>query len=79
MEVPLPGQSRFDRWQTEDIYAALESHLMELTAVMDSYRREPALEEKARVLGVMQIKMDTAAEALGALRRRLEVVNDKRS
>lgn len=77
---PLPTESsRFDRWSTEDIYAALEAQLMDLQGGMDDYRRSPSPDEKAKALGVVQIKMDTATEALGALRKRIDgVANGKR-
>jgi len=77
---PLPtGETRFDRWSTEEIYSALEAQLMEVTAAMEDYRRSPAPDDKAKALGVLQIKMDTATEALAALRKRIgSVANDKR-
>lgn len=78
---PLPtGTSRFDRWSTEEIYGALEAHLMEVQSSMDDYRRLPDPDDKAKTLGVLQLRMDTAVEALGALRRRIaSVANDKRN
>jgi hypothetical protein len=77
---PIPtGENRFDRWSTEEIYSALEAQLMEVTAALEAYRRSPEPDNKAKALGVVQIKMDTAAEALVALRRRMaSVANDKR-
>jgi len=73
-------ENRFDRWSTEDIYAALEAQLMDLQAGMDEYRRSPNPDDKAKVLGILQIKMDTAVEALAALRRRIDsVANGKRN
>jgi hypothetical protein len=75
---PLPtADSPFDRWSTEDIYGALEAQLMGLQQAMDDYRRTPDPDDKAMVLAVAQIKMDTATEALGALRKR--VANSKRN
>lgn len=78
---PLPtGDSPFDRWSTEDIYGALEAQLMGLHQGMDEYRRTPDPSGKAMVLAVAQIKMDTAMEALGALRKRIDsVANGKRN
>jgi hypothetical protein len=74
-----PAASRFDPWQTEDIYAALEAQLMEAQGAMDEYRRVSSLDDKAKVAGILQIKMDTAMEALGALRRRLQTINESSS
>jgi len=78
---PIPTEeSRFDRWSTEEIYSALEAQLMEVTVAMESYRRSPTPDDKAKALGVLQIKMDTATEALSALRRRIaSVANGKRN
>jgi len=73
-------ESRFDRWSTEEIYSALEAQLMEVTVAMEGYRRSPTPDDKAKTLGVLQIKLDTATEALSALRRRIaSVANDKRN
>lgn len=43
---------------------------MEVQGAMDEYRRSPEPDARAKALGVVQIKMDTATEALAALRRR---------
>src|SRR6185295_6841206 len=73
-------ESRFDRWSTEEIYSALEAQLMEVTVAKEGYRRSPTPDDKAKTLGVLQIKLDTATEALSALRRRIaSVANDKRN
>ncbi len=76
--APPPSQTRFDSWSTEDIYAALEAQLMDLLPAMDSYRQSSKPDDKGKALGVMAIKMDSAREALDALRRRLAVANGKR-
>jgi hypothetical protein len=77
---PPTTDSPFDRWSTEDIYAALEAQLMGLQEAMDDYRRSPNPDDKAMKLAVAQIKMDTAVEALGALRKRIaNVANGKRN
>ena len=78
---PLPTEeSRFDRWSTQEIYSALEAQLMDVTVALDGYRRSPTPDDKAKALGVVQIKMDTATEALGALRKRIaSVANGKRN
>ena len=75
---PAKTHSRFDRWETEDVYTALESQIMDLQRTLDEYRRQTGVDGRAKVLGVMDIKMSTATEALGVLRRRLAVANDKR-
>lgn len=77
--VDFTETSRFDLWATEDVYTALESQIMDLQRTLDDYHRSPEPDSKAKVLGVMDIKMQTASEALGVLRRRLAVANDKRN
>ena len=79
---PLPTEeTRFDHWSVEEIYSALEAQLMEVIVAMEDYRRRsPTPDDKAKTLGVLQIKMDTATEALKALRKRIgSVANDKRN
>lgn len=75
-------ESRFDRWTNEDVYAALETSLMDAQAGLDEYRRVSKQDDRSKMLGVVHIRMETATEALGVLRKRLvvhvPVANDKR-
>jgi hypothetical protein len=53
---------------------------MDLMPLVTEYRRQPATDDKAKTLGVMAIRMDSAREVLDALRTRLAAVaNGKRN
>jgi hypothetical protein len=62
--------SPFDKWETPDVYSAMEAALMETQGALDEYRRVSTSDDKAKVLAVVHIKMNTAMEALGVLRKR---------
>jgi hypothetical protein len=67
--VDEPLDSRFDRWQTEDVYTALETQVGELTHLLDSYRHSPG-PEKGPILVACDVKLRTSVEAVQTLRKR---------
>ena len=75
VEEPLP-ETRFDRWQAEDIYTVLETQVGEVTHLLDRYRHCDR-QQKEGVLESCDVKLRTAVQAVTAMRRR--VANDKRN
>jgi hypothetical protein len=67
---------RFNTWRQEDLFGALETSLMEVTGQMDVYRRSDA-EQKALVLPLMTVRLQTALQVVHALQQ--QVANDKRN
>lgn len=65
---PVP-ETRFDHWQTDDVYTALETAVGETTHLLDSYRRCDA-QQKEALLERCDVKLRTAVQALAALRTR---------
>jgi hypothetical protein len=70
---PVP-ETRFDRWQVEDIYTMLETQVGEVTHLLDRYRHCDA-KQKEGVLEACDVKLRTSVQAVQALRRR--VVSEK--
>lgn len=67
--------TRFDHWQSEDLYVALETQVSEAIHLLDSYHRcDP--QQKEAMLERCDVKLRTAVQALTALRS--HVANDKR-
>jgi hypothetical protein len=63
-----PG-TRFDHWQSEDLYVALETQVSETIHLLDSYHRCDA-QQKEVVLERCDVKLRTAVQALASLRAR---------
>ena len=67
--VVIHPATRFDHWQSEDLYVALETQVSETIHLLDSYHRCDA-QQKEVVLEKCDVKLRTAVQALAALRSR---------
>jgi hypothetical protein len=74
VEEPLP-ETRFDRWQTEDVHTTLETQVAEVTHLLDRLPHCDA-QQKEGVLESCDVKLRTALQCVQTMRRR--VANDKR-